>query len=57
MVKFEIYFGQDEVWHWRLKATNGEIVCWSEGYASKQGAITSVNWVKTNAPYARIIEV
>lgn len=57
MTKFEIYFGQDKMWHWRLKGANGEIVCWSEGYSSNQGAINSANWVKINAPIARMIEI
>jgi len=53
MVKYEIYYGNDYQYHWRLKAANGEIVCWSEGYASHQNAVNSVNWVKgwaANAP-------
>ncbi len=54
MIKFEIYLGQDNLWYWRLKAANNEIVCWSEGYSSRQGAIISANWVKNNAPLAPI---
>ncbi len=25
-------------WYWRLRSRNGEIVCQSEGYSTKQGA-------------------
>ena len=57
MIKFEIYYGNDSTYHWRLRAANGEIVCWSEGYNSKQGAINSANWVKINAPNAPIVEI
>lgn len=49
MVTYEVYLGQDNLYHWRLKAANGEIVCWSEGYSSKQGALNSVAWTKNNA--------
>lgn len=53
MIKFEIYIGTDKLYHWRLKAANGEKVCWSEGYSSLQNAKDSVSWVKNyaiNAP-------
>ncbi len=49
MIKFEIYIGADRLYHWHLKGANGEIVCWSEGYSSKQNALNSVNWVRSNA--------
>lgn len=52
MIHFEIYVGNDRLFHWRLKAANGEIVCWSEGYTTKQNAEKSVAWVKYNAPLA-----
>lgn len=49
MIKFQIYMGRDQLYHWRLLASNGEIVCWSEGYSSLQNADKSVEWVKKNA--------
>jgi len=55
MVKFEVYRGQDRLYYWRLKARNGEIVCWSEGYNTQEGARTSVEWVKSNAAFAIIV--
>ena len=54
MTKFEIYVGRDNLYHWKLIASNGEIVCWGEGYSSRQGAINSINWVKAYAPSAPI---
>ncbi len=54
MAQFEIYVGQDAKHHWRLRAANHEIVCWSEGYNTRQGAENSVNWTKVNAPNASI---
>lgn len=56
MIRFQIYYGQDNAWHWRLKAVNGEILCWGEGYTTRQGAINSADWVKRNAPTAPIVE-
>ena len=52
MPKFKIYIGKDKLFHWNLKALNGEIVCWSEGYSSMENAKKSVAWVKRNAPLA-----
>jgi len=54
MIRFEVYIGQDNLYHWRLVAANNQIVCWSEGYNTRQGAIDSVNWVKTNAGSAPV---
>lgn len=57
MVKFEIYKDQNGGWSWRLRAANGEIVCWGESYTLKQGAANAVNWVKANAAYAPVYEL
>jgi uncharacterized protein YegP (UPF0339 family) len=38
MAVYEIYLGKDNLYHWRLKAANGEIVCWGDGYNTKQNA-------------------
>ena len=54
MIKFEIYIGQDGLYHWRLKAINGEIVCWGEGYSSFKNAQYSIAWVKSHAPSAPV---
>lgn len=54
MIKFEVYLGADNLFHWRLRASNGQIVCWSEGYSSRQGAEQSIRWVKLNAPLAEL---
>ncbi|MBI5356943.1 DUF1508 domain-containing protein [Candidatus Collierbacteria bacterium] len=54
MIRFEIFIGKDSLWHWHLLAANNEIVCWSEGYSTRQTAINSVNWVKTYSPNAAI---
>ena len=54
MIKIEIFIGKDQLWHWHLKAGNGEIVCWSEGYNSYENAIKSADWMKINGPKAPI---
>lgn len=57
MPHFEVYRGSDYNYYWRLRAANGQIVCWSEGYSSLQAARDSVAWVKYNCPGARIDEL
>ncbi|MCX6743117.1 MAG: DUF1508 domain-containing protein [Candidatus Parcubacteria bacterium] len=57
MAKFQIYLGNDNQYHWRLKSINGEIVCWSEAYKQKQSATDSINWVKKYAAGADIEEL
>lgn len=47
MVRFEVYRDSVREYRWRLVAANNQIVCWSEGYLTKQGAVDSVNWVKS----------
>ena len=54
MAKFKVYKDVKGRFRWRLKAVNGEIVAWGEGYETKQGAINSANWVKMNSPKAPI---
>jgi hypothetical protein len=54
MAYFVIYKDYKGEYRWRLKANNGEIVADSEGYITKQSAINSANWVKTNAPNALV---
>jgi len=54
MAKFQIYEDRAGEHRWRLKALNGEIVCVSEGYSSKQNAENSVDWTKANAKDASV---
>ncbi|MCA9388895.1 YegP family protein [Candidatus Berkelbacteria bacterium] len=57
MAKFEIYLDRAREYRWRLKAANGEIVAASEGYTSKQSAITSVQLIKRLAPMAPVYDL
>lgn len=54
MVRFEIYVNRANQYQWRLVAANNQIVCWGEGYSSKQSALDSVNWVKRWAASAPV---
>lgn len=44
--KFEIYKDVNNEFRFRYIAGNGEIVCSSEGYSSKQGCIHGINVIK-----------
>ena len=57
MGKYELFQDGKEEWRWHLKARNGEIVCWAEGYSSKQKALESIEWNKENAAAAEIFEL
>ncbi len=49
MAKFEIFTGEDNQFHFRLKADNGEIVLASEAYHEKPGVQNGIESVRTNA--------
>lgn len=49
--KFEIFKGTDSQFYFRLKAPNGEIIGWSEGYTMKQSAQTGIASVRVNSQY------
>ena len=53
--KFEIYQDKAEEYRFRLKATNGQVIAVSEGYASKSGCENGIESVKKNAAEAEII--
>ena len=58
--KFEVFKGASAVkdeWFWHLKAANGEIVCQSEGYVSKQNALDTIHAVKKWASSAWVVEL
>jgi len=51
MGKFVIKQRTNGDYQFNLKATNGQIILSSEGYATKQGCNNGINSVKNNAPY------
>ncbi|PIS41474.1 MAG: DUF1508 domain-containing protein [Candidatus Kerfeldbacteria bacterium CG08_land_8_20_14_0_20_42_7] len=57
MAKFEIFLDRSNLYRWRLRAGNGEIIAVSESYTTKFNARHSVAVVKTIAPSAYIIDL
>ena len=53
--KFELYKDKGGEYRFRLKATNGQIVLRSEGYAAKASCINGIESVKKNAVNAPIL--
>ncbi len=50
MAKFEIYKDNSGEFRFRLKASNGQNILASEGYAAKGGCANGIESVKKNAP-------
>lgn len=58
MAKFNLWkSSKDSKYYWHLYSDrNYKVVCWAEGYNTKQAAEDSINWVKINAESADIVE-
>ena len=54
--KFEVYNDKKGEFRFRLKATNGEIIATSEGYASKPSCMNGIASVQKSAPDAPVVE-
>ena len=52
--KFEVYTDKKGEFRFRLKATNGQVICASEGYTTKAACKNGVESVKKNAAGAPI---
>jgi uncharacterized protein YegP (UPF0339 family) len=55
--KFEILRSNNKEYYFHLVSTNGRIIAHSEGYSSKQAAITGINAIKKLAVNADIIDI
>lgn len=53
---FEIHRAQGGGYFWRLKAANGETLCHSEVYTTKQSAQDGIAAVKRIAPTAPVYD-
>jgi uncharacterized protein YegP (UPF0339 family) len=53
---FEIFKANAGGYFWRLKAGNGETLCHSEVYTSKQSAQNGIDAVKRVAPTAPVFD-
>ena len=55
--KFELWTDKGGDWRFNLKASNGQVIATSQGYASKASAINGIDSVKSNAPGAEVVEL
>ncbi|SBS71581.1 YegP family protein [uncultured Microbacterium sp.] len=54
---FELWVDKGGDWRFNLKATNGQVIATSQGYASKASALGGIESVKNNAPGAEVVEI
>ncbi|MET0672241.1 MAG: YegP family protein [Microbacterium pygmaeum] len=54
--KFELWVDKGGEYRFNLKATNGQVIATSEGYASKASALKGIESVRNNAPEAAVVE-
>lgn len=55
--KFELWTDTGGDWRFNLKASNGQVIATSQGYASKASAMNGIDSVKSNAPGAEVVEL
>lgn len=53
MYKFEVYKDKAGQFRFRFRASNGEVMFSSEGYAAKASALSAIESIKKNAPEAK----
>ncbi len=56
MSKFKILQNAKGEYYWKFVANNGEPICWTEAYASKESAMHAIDLVKADAPHAEVVE-
>jgi len=55
--KFELYIDKAGKYRFNLKASNGQVIAQSQGYASKKSALDGIESVKKHAVDAETVEV
>lgn len=55
--KFELYKDAAGKYRFRLKASNGQVIAASQGYASRKSALEGIESVKKHAREADTVEV
>jgi hypothetical protein len=55
--KFELWTDKGGDWRFNLKASNGQVIATSQGYASKASAMNGIDSVRSNAPGAEVVEL
>ena len=53
--KYEIFADKEEKFRFHLRASNGEIICASQGYTAKTSAKAGIESIAENAPAAEIV--
>lgn len=53
--KYEVFLDREDKFRFRLIASNGEIICASQGYTAKASAIGGIESIKENAPAAEVV--
>jgi len=53
--KFVVYKDVDGDWYFYLVSSNGRVICQSEGYLRKKGALKGIEFVKKNARKASVV--
>lgn len=53
--KFEVFKDKADEYRFNLKATNGQIIAFSEGYKAIAGCLNGIESVKKNAPDAPVV--
>lgn len=54
-MKIYIFRGEDGQWYWHVKSKNNKIICQSEGYQRKAGALKAVKSLKVNLSKAMLV--
>lgn len=54
MYKFEVYKDKGGEFRFRFRASNGEVMFGSEGYAAKASALKAIESIRKNAPTAAV---
>ncbi|MGC4154515.1 MAG: YegP family protein [Propionicimonas sp.] len=54
---FELWVDKGGDYRFNLKASNGQVIATSQGYASKASALNGIESIKKNAPDAAVVEV
>ena len=55
--KFELYTDNAGKYRFRLKASNGQVIAASQGYASKKSALDGIESVRKHAADAEVVEI
>ncbi len=55
--KVEIFKDRKNEYRFRFTASNGKVVCQSEGYKKKSGAVKGIEAIQTILTYKNIIEL